>query len=54
MMGLIEKVKKMYEEIYIYNNNNVIGIAKIYKFMIQLIDYRIYYDVNLGRMVKDW
>lgn len=53
MMGLIEKVKKMYEEIYIYNNNNVIGIAKIYKFMIQLIDYRIYYDVNLGRMVKD-
>jgi len=44
----------MYEEIYIYNNNNKIGIAKVYMTMEELSDYRIYFEVNNLKIVKDW
>ena len=43
----------MYEEIYIYNNNTVLGIAKIYENMIQVIDYRIYFGISEWKLVKD-
>lgn len=47
-------VVKVSDEVYVYNDNKLLGLLKIYKALNDLSDYRIYTIDEKNILKKDW
>lgn len=46
-------MRRNYEEIYMYNSDDLLGLARIYKYISNLNEFRIYMNLKNYKIVKE-